>query len=185
MVVCVENIQSKVGFVAILLRSGVIHWPTHPYIIPCFTGQSIKDSSILCYQNSPLGTITTEIGLPSACQSNRPHRLRQLMGWFFLIDQWSYLSAPWMWQWQETNSLVENSQSLMELLVIHLKRYLAHVFTKYLCETVAALKLRKELFAAISQWAEKRGRCMYKLFGIFICPLSFWGAFFTDLLRNH
>jgi len=46
MVVCIENIQSNVGFVAILLRSGVIHWPAHPYILPCFTGQDAKGCSI-------------------------------------------------------------------------------------------------------------------------------------------
>lgn len=140
MVTRVEHIQSKVGFVAVLLRSGVIHWPAHLYIIPCFTGQDVKGSPICCYHNFPLSTITTDIGLPSACQSNRPHRLRQLMGGF-LIHRWSYYTCSDTKR--QTLSLEENSQLSMKLSVIHLKIHLAHVFPKYLCETVAALKLRK------------------------------------------
>lgn len=58
MVAYIANIQSIVGFVVILPKSGVIHWPTHPYIIPCFTGQNVKGSFCDAAQFS-FGYLTT------------------------------------------------------------------------------------------------------------------------------
>lgn len=63
-VACTENIQSIVGFVVILPKSGVIHWPTHPYTIPCFTGQIVKGSSWDAAQFS-FGNLTTDLALCS------------------------------------------------------------------------------------------------------------------------
>lgn len=63
-VACTENIQSIVGFVVILPKSGVIHWPTHPYTVPCFTGQIVKGSSWDAAQFS-FGNLTTDLALRS------------------------------------------------------------------------------------------------------------------------
>lgn len=125
-----ENIQSIAGFV-ILPRAGLIHWPTHPYIMPCFAGQNVKGISWDAAQFS-FGFLTTDLGLPS------------WQSWgFWYISACVYLLLECGNRKRQILSLEEKLLSLMKLSVIHLKGYWAHVFTKYLFATVAALKLRK------------------------------------------
>lgn len=117
MVAYIANIQSIVGFVVILPKSGVIHWPTHPYIIPCFTGQNVKGSSCDAAQFS-FGYLTTDLGLPSACQSWAAH------GGFWYISGCVCLLLECGNRKRQILSLEENLLLLMKLSVIHLKVYL-------------------------------------------------------------
>lgn len=178
MIACTENIQSIVGSVVIFPRSGVIHWPTHPYIIPCFTGHSVKGSSRDAAQSS-LGYLPSEIDLPSACQSWAAH------GGLWYISGCVYLLLECGNRKRQILSLEENLFLLMKLSVIHLKGYLAHVFTKYLFETVAALKLRKgALCCHLSvNWGERE--LYVQTFGPIYLPAFFLMCISIDFLRNQ
>lgn len=84
--------------------------------------------------NSPLGTSPLTLACPRASHG-------QLMG--VLIIGCVYLLLERGNRKRQILSLEENLLLLMKLSVIHLKGYLAHVFTKYLFATLAALKQRK------------------------------------------
>lgn len=80
----IENIQSKVEFMAILLSSGVIHCQKHVYTFPCFIW--IKNSSVWCCRSLPLSIIPTDTSLPHSM----PGHVGSGRSLFFLMYQWSY-----------------------------------------------------------------------------------------------
>lgn len=163
-----------------ILSSGVIHCQKHVYIFPCFIW--IKNSSVWCCHSLPLCIIPTDTSLshsmPSHVGSGRCLFFSNVS--MVILTCSSHMAIAR----DKALSCEEIFQLLSELSVMHLKWYLVVCLQNTDMKLWQLWSLGEELFATVSQWAEKGRRSMCVFYWCIYLPALFLTGILIDFSRE-